>query len=349
MLGWSRKGSDYGGILRRPFTFGLPLCLSACLTSLLFNLNALHAANEALTVKQSSTEPESHFQEPILPRPFSGLLLPASTFSRYELPPQRITTTLNIDGMPTTVSILGTTYNGVRLTHIGMNSLAGTAGLKLEDILLSLNEHNTVSPESADRILNRMPSGDLRIGFARKVDGQAKVMETRVRYFNPMREQKRRYYLQPMGQEHPAPLEPADMLEAKLLTLMNSDRLNALPKVKLAPFKVSPKLGRLARDYADAMARQGFFSDKDPKGRDLAWRAGSLGLAGDVAESAVCNVASVEEAETLFMSEPPDNPNNRRGHILDPRFAYVGAGVARSENDSLVVVQLFSARPPAGE
>jgi hypothetical protein len=116
-----------------------------------------------------------------------GTARPTGPYSNYRLPPQRLSTTLNIDGSTTTLSLSGARYSGVRLTKVSPSGVAASAGLKPEDILLTLNERNVSSPDGADALLNKLPSGDLRFSFARKINGKFQIVESRVRYINPLR------------------------------------------------------------------------------------------------------------------------------------------------------------------
>lgn len=132
-----------------------------------------------------------------------------------------------------------------------------------------------------------------------------------------------------------------------MLLLINADRRQALPEKPLQPLILSPALSRVARQYAEDMVKRRFYGHVDPEGRKMPYRLGLAGVTtGARGENLAGGYQSPDAAETAFMSEPPDNPDNHRGNILNPHYNYVGIGIARDKDGMLMIVQQFSAAAP---
>lgn len=169
------------------------------LVSLLSSFTVLHAQADGGDSSSQPVPDNPHEAAPakspaVVPEPTGVFSLPPGAFGHYLLAPRRLSTTLNIDGERAQLNILGSRYQGVRLTHVGPKGVAKTAGLAPGDILLSLNSHTVASADLADQILNQLPSGDLNVVFARNLKGNFQMMETRIRYINPYREGQNRYF-----------------------------------------------------------------------------------------------------------------------------------------------------------
>ena len=52
----------------------------------------------------------------------------------------------------------------------------------------------------------------------------------------------------------------------------------------------------------------------------------------------------MDQCEDNMMNEPPNDPNNHRGNILNPRHACMGVGVAVVLPHSVICVQEFSSQ-----
>jgi uncharacterized protein YkwD len=250
--------------------------------------------------------------------------------------PLKLTTTLNVDGDPISIALFGTQYRGVRISHIGPRSIAEAIAVNPGDVLLSLNAQNVYSADQADSVLRGIPSGDLEIVFARMVPQGWKLHERRIRYINPLQDPN---FKTVVANESASPAE----VEQDLLDLMNADRkkCGGLPALQQ-----SARLSAYARKYANDMVRRRFFSHTDPEGRSFTQRLAEAGLPFARAENLANGVVSGQDAQQLFMNEPLDDPNNHRGNILNSRHLYVGIGVARAPDHSLVVVEEFATFSP---
>lgn len=129
--------------------------------------------------------------------------------------------------------------------------------------------------------------------------------------------------------------------EAELLRLLNRDRQAA----GLAPLRVDARLGRVARQHSEQMARLRLLAhhlQTTPEQRVSAAHVGYAQLAENLA------LANTEEAAERSLL---DSPGHRR-NMLEPRFTQVGLGVAFATNaqghKQLYVTQLFlEEKPPS--
>lgn len=150
------------------------------------------------------------------------------------------------------------------------------------------------------------------------------------------------------------PAPPAFAFEGKnqglgqfMLALVNRDRQQAGSETLVE----SPRLSRLAQDYAEYMLRNGSFAHVDPAGRNPQDRAALHGINVRVSENLAWQMSNFEEPEILIkraqasmMAEPP-NEMNHRYNILNPRSRFIGIGVAR-QGDKIMIVQEFSEQVP---
>lgn len=268
-------------------------------------------------------------------------------------PPQKATTTMNMDGTADTVTIFGVTYVGVRVTHVGRGGLAELAGVQPGDVLLSLNTYTVRNATHADRVLNQIPSGNLEIVFARPCqepgatpsqDGAKcyKLIETRIDYLNPYREFSRVLLISPAAR-HQSPAR----LEARMMELINLDRsAHAERRTRLVPLRLNQVLSSLARDKAAELVTKGLSGRGSPELQTLSRRLQQGGFEGKVGANILTGVLTVDEAQEKFMSEPADDPSNHRANILNPDFRYAGVGVAVRPDNTLVVVQVFTREKP---
>ncbi len=164
------------------------------LTVLLAWLLLQSSASGEQPVKQGRKQRHSATSMPVS-NASKAVFVPQS--QNASLPAPRSSSTLNIDGTPAQVKLFGTEYRGLRLTHVGAKGIAATAGLKSGDILLSLNGHNVSTPESADELLNKLPSGELDFAYFREENGKPLIDESRLRYINPFKQYGSDAYVQP--------------------------------------------------------------------------------------------------------------------------------------------------------
>ncbi|PWI15201.1 hypothetical protein DI272_14245 [Streptomyces sp. Act143] len=106
--------------------------------------------------------------------------------------------------------------------------------------------------------------------------------------------------------------------EAEVLKLVNEERA----KVGCSAVSANSALGKLAEDFSDAMAAQGFFDHTDPSGNtpwDRAEAAGITGLGGENIARGQADAAAVMEA---WMNSP-----GHKANILNCDFKTLGVGV----------------------
>ncbi|WP_405730793.1 CAP domain-containing protein [Streptomyces sp. NBC_00028] len=106
--------------------------------------------------------------------------------------------------------------------------------------------------------------------------------------------------------------------EAEVLKLVNEERA----KVGCSAVSANSALGKLAEDFSDAMAAEGFFDHTDPSGRtpwDRAEAAGISNLGGENIARGQADAAAVMEA---WMNSP-----GHKANILNCDFKTLGVGV----------------------
>ncbi|MFD3839507.1 CAP domain-containing protein [Streptomyces sp. NPDC058642] len=112
---------------------------------------------------------------------------------------------------------------------------------------------------------------------------------------------------------------PAEVqAEAEVLKLVNEERA----KVGCSPVAANSALSKLAEDFSDAMAAEGFFDHTDPSGRtpwDRAEAAGITSLGGENIARGQADAAAVMEA---WMNSP-----GHKANILNCDFQTLGVGV----------------------
>jgi uncharacterized protein YkwD len=267
---------------------------------------------------------------------FSGSALAQPV--EIEPPPFKQITTFNIDGKPKSIQMFGQTYTGVLVTHVGPKGVGQSLGLVPGDVLLSLNADPLRDAIQADDLLSHSSSGDIEVCFARQSGGTYKLTEKRIKFNNPLKDNMTFH-----GGDIMASEKSQEELEADAIELINKDRKEA--NRGLQPLQRSEKLSKFARFFAQDMVNRHYFNHVNPEGCNLQERARLRGMTMSLAENLANGLYDPEDAEALFMNEP-DLPHNHRGHILDAQFAYVGVGVAKAPDNTLVIVQQFSAESP---
>ena len=94
------------------------------------------------------------------------------------------------------------------------------------------------------------------------------------------------------------------------------------------------------------MVKRNFFSHVNPEGQGPQERLRKAGIATPLAENILSGALTPEEAHDEFMNEPADDPYNHRGNILNHAFRYVGIGIARNRDQTLVLVETFARAVP---
>jgi Uncharacterized protein with SCP/PR1 domains len=132
-------------------------------------------------------------------------------------------------------------------------------------------------------------------------------------------------------------------LESLMYQLIDEDRR----KKGLTKLRQSSTLARMARSYADDMAKRGFMGHKDPEGRGPIERAKLLGIRPQSVIAENCDypypqangLDMVREAESSLMASPDHSVS-----ILNPDYECYGVGIAFRRDGGLMVVQEFSAQ-----
>jgi uncharacterized protein YkwD len=134
-------------------------------------------------------------------------------------------------------------------------------------------------------------------------------------------------------------------LATKMVSLINADRLApayaAETKGEAQPLQWDERLARVAQAHSEDMVRRHYFDHVDPKGDSPVERFYKAGVQWhNMGENIAINF-TILAAQNKFMSEPPF-ARNHRGNILNPKFRYVGVGVAHAPDGRLYITQDFA-------
>jgi uncharacterized protein YkwD len=269
------------------------------------------------------------------------VLVATAAQAQVEIPkrPIKEITTFNIDGQRKSITMFGHSYSGIQISHVGPRGIGATLGLVPGDILLSINADPVYDAQQADDVLSHLKSGDLEIVFARQTGGTYKLTEKCVKFQNPLKDNITFH-----GGDIEASMKSQEELESDLLQLINQDRKDA--NRTLPDLQRSQKLSAFARRFAQDMVNRSYFNHIDPEGRNLEERARASGILIPIGENIANGMYDPLDAQALFMNEPDNNPHNHRGHILDPNNHYVGVGIAKAPDNTLIVVQEFTCQSP---
>lgn len=122
----------------------------------------------------------------------------------------------------------------------------------------------------------------------------------------------------PANTKAPVTVSAEVQAEAEVLKLVNEERA----KVGCSPVAANSALGKLAEDFSEAMAAEGFFDHTDPSGKtpwDRAEAAGITSLGGENIARGQTDAAAVMEA---WMNSP-----GHKANILNCDFQTLGVGV----------------------
>lgn len=265
---------------------------------------------------------------------------------------QSLSERLNVIGNPVYIMLPGGSKRGLFIAKINGTGVSTAIGLIPGDVLLSLNGKVTSDSQEADRVLSSLGQGKVKAVFARIAGGQAQLYSPTVNYLMSTNSMvtpsaygdASKSTFSRAGQ---ATVKAAsmDQLEQYMFRLINDDRKK---NGGLPPLQYNSELARLARAYAEDMAKRGFFNHVDPEGRLPRDRAREMGLKLIVWENLAWQggyypeTELVQRCEADMMSEPPNVPDNHRGCILNRNHVMVGVGVARLPSGGVVTVQEFS-------
>lgn len=263
---------------------------------------------------------------------------------------QTLSERLNVIGNPVYIMLPSGSKRGLFVARINGTGVSSSIGLAPGDVLLSLNGRVVSDSNEADRVLASLSQGKIKAVFARIVGGQAQVYSPVVNYLTSSNAINTAYSnprsaFQSAGRVT-VKAASMDELERYMFQLINQDRKD---NGNLPALKYNADLARLARAYADDMAKRGFFDHVDPEGRLPRDRARNMGLKLIVWENLAWNSGYYAETELVarcqadMMAEPRNVPDNHRGCILNKNHTMVGVGVARlPAGGGIVTVQEFS-------
>jgi uncharacterized protein YkwD len=240
------------------------------------------------------------------------------------------------------VSAVGT-RSGLLITEVADRTLAANIGLAEGDVLLTINSRVCTTATDVDRFLGDIPSGVVKVSFARQGDAGLQLYNLDAKYANtygPVGIKSsggtggaKSNYASLVGQISSA--------ESHMVSVVNADRAGE----KQPAVSANSSLAGLARAHAQDMAKRRFFNHVNPDGRSPQDRARAAGLGGvyeniSMASGITDVSSSAESSERQMMSEPP-NQQNHRGTILNPSVTSVGIGIAVTPDGRFYMVQEF--------
>ena len=284
---------------------------------------------------------------------------------------QETSDVLKIWGVPACAAVNGGNPKGTYVTGITGHGLAEDLQLQVGDVLLSINGRVITSAKDADRILDSMQAGEVKAVVARQDSGRVVLFQPRAKFYprsteresavatsgaesqnvdvtaNSRSDGNGMYSSSYSGRESKKAAVSSDSmagLENYMVELINSDR----QKNGQGKLRSSSGLSQVARKFAEDMAARNFFDHIDPNGNSPQARARMAGINGLIFENISVNYGPlswrdmVKGAQAEMMAEPPNNPHNHRGNILNPDHAVVGVGMAVVMPNKIYCVQEFS-------
>lgn len=231
-------------------------------------------------------------------------------------------------GLPVVLRIGPMRMSGTYLTYVFSTGRARSNSLHPGDIVLKVNNAPTPTPEILHTVLASLKNQPVTLDIAQ---GSSKI------------ELKRVALLQAGNQKNQYANRSVADLESLMYRLIDEDRnQKGLPRLRQ-----SSTLARMARTYADDMAKRGFMGHKDPEGRGPIERAKLLGInpKSVIAENACYPYPQtnaldmVREGERTLMESADHSVS-----ILNKDYECVGVGIAYRRDGGLMVVQEFSAQ-----
>lgn len=223
------------------------------------------------------------------------------------------------------------TYTGTFLTYVKPGSSAARCGLRPKDIVYRINHVNTPNPTALKSVLKSNKGLPKRIEYFRTT---ARGYEVKVTETDDVRK-----FTDQFGRE--VKRSSQSEMEDYLITLVNQDRnKNGLS----GTLKKSSGLSRMARSYADDMAKRNFHGHTDPEGRDPWARAKLAGIRSiNIRENCAYpfpdpnSLSMVKSGEAQLMESP-----EHKVSIVQPDNVCVGCGIAYRKDGGLMIVQIFS-------
>ena len=244
------------------------------------------------------------------------------------------------------VSSVGTN-SGILITDVTSGGVAANMGIGEGDVLLSINQRVVTTAPDADRILGDIPSGKIRVSFARQGDSGLQLYNLNVSYSHqgpPAGMPSSGAGSTSGGGGKSVGSQLASQIpstESHMLGVINADRA----RQKAGQVSANGALASLARAHAQDMATRNFFNHVNPDGLNPTDRARKAGIKGvfeniSYAKGVGDLISAADDAERQMMAEPP-NQQNHRSNIIDPNHATVGVGIAVSKDGTLYMVQEF--------
>lgn len=257
-------------------------------------------------------------------------------------------------GRPVLISIRGKCYKGLYISRISTRTRLYAIGVRPADIVLSVNGTATAGAAELNEAVLKNQAKELKVATARRSGKTIAFLD-----FGKSERPKDRIPKPPPPPPQPEPASSTEagnpdeaskldnnneltMLEAKMVTLVNSER----QKRGLEQLQPSLSLATVAKSHSDDMIRRGYFSHIDPDGKNPGDRAVAAGInASYLAE----NIASenyrepplslMERAHKSLMAS-----QHHRENILRPGLKSIGIGISQDpQKGAMKVTQIFSA------
>jgi uncharacterized protein YkwD len=220
---------------------------------------------------------------------------------------------------------------GVRLSYVKPGGMAATLGLRVNDVVFQINRSATPNATVLNAILQSNRYVSKQIHYYRH---NGKRYEDAIAYTSES------VSTPGVGGVPPKRSSQAEM-EDYMVTIVNADRAqNGLS----TPLRKSSSLGRMARAYADDMAKRNFHGHKDPEGRDPWTRAKMFGINSmNIQENCAYpfpepnSLTMVKKGEAQLMNSP-----EHKVSIVQPDNVCMGVGIAYRGDGGLMIVQIFS-------
>lgn len=261
---------------------------------------------------------------------------------------------LNADGVAAyVVSTMGTN-RGFLIKELS-GGLANNIGMSEGDVVMSFDSHVVQDARDVDRVLGRIPSGNVKVMFVHPGDAGLQLYNGSFRYTNvaPTTSTVAQSIGAHSGGSKSSSAgggdqaSPVSSVESYMVELINADRRN---NGGLKPIHSNSALTSIARAHATDMLKRNFFAHVNPDGLSPQDRARNAGISGGVYENIAFETVSgspasfASHAEQVFMSEPK-NQENHRSNILGANHVSVGCAAVMVGN-KLMMVQDYSDRDP---
>lgn len=246
-------------------------------------------------------------------------------------PVQEAVPDFGVYGYPYLVQFHSLKCRGTLLTYIKPGSIAAKCGLKADDIVYRINNHTTSSPRALNAIVRSYEGMPKRIDYFRSNGKGFSAKEANTNEVRVFRDRTGNVVKRATQAE----------MEDYLITLVNADRSK---KGLSGSLKKSSALSRMARSYADDMAKRDFKGHRDPEGRDPWARAKLAGISSNrIFENCAYPFPEANSLTMVYNGERQlmDSPEHSVS-ILQPDNVCVGCGIAYRKDGGLMIVQVFS-------